>query len=459
MNRETIRDIVILASVAACILFINLGAGSLSSWDEAFYAQVSREILESNNWIDLTWYGDQWYDKPPLYMWGTVLSYKLFGVSEFSARFFSALSGVGIVILVYLMGGHLFSRKTGFLAAVMAMSTYHMIWLAKAGTLDVTLTFFLLFSAYCFLRARDNPAWFVPSFITFALAFMTKGIVAVIAPIMFGVYLLMTGEWKIVLTRYMLMGMAAALLVLSLWYYPAISHYGKPFLEGHFLANLIGRTAGALDGHHGNWLTYINVILYKGKPWGTAGLVIFPFFVFNTLIRKNKQNCLLISWVVVVILLFTVAKTKLHWYIIPVYPPLMIIAGWGARKVFRQYATVIVVALALMSVVYFGMNKDIFALDYNPQIKNFSERIEKESAAGKKVYLYDIGDPGMRFYFGGFGERVDSYNELSGLVKGKDAVVVAPRGHAEELMKKGEIINSESGHFSAGIFKEGEDKI
>ncbi|MDP8259085.1 MAG: glycosyltransferase family 39 protein, partial [Candidatus Aadella gelida] len=88
------RDILILLAVTAFVFIFRLGSGSLSSWDEAFYAEVSREITGSGNWIDLTWTGVPWSDKPPLYMWMTACFYKIFGINEFSARFFSAIAGI-----------------------------------------------------------------------------------------------------------------------------------------------------------------------------------------------------------------------------------------------------------------------------------------------------------------------------------------------------------------------------
>ena len=168
------RDILILLAIASIILLVNLGAGSLDSWDEAFYAEVSREILQRNDWVNLYWSGEPWSDKPPLYMWVTTFFYKIFGINEFSARLFSAISGMGIVILTYLLGRRIFTREVGFLSAVMMASTYHFIAFAKAGTLDITFTFFLFLSIYFFLLGEDNQRNIVFSFISFSLAFLTK---------------------------------------------------------------------------------------------------------------------------------------------------------------------------------------------------------------------------------------------------------------------------------------------
>jgi len=97
------RDLLILTIISAVVLFWNLGAGSLTSWDEAVYAQISREMLQTGDWVNLHLMGKGWSDKPPLYMWATAASFKTFGINEFSARIFSALCGLGTILLIYLL--------------------------------------------------------------------------------------------------------------------------------------------------------------------------------------------------------------------------------------------------------------------------------------------------------------------------------------------------------------------
>jgi len=443
------RDILILIAVASVILLFNLGGGSLSSWDEAFYAEVSREILETNNWIDLTWGGSPWSDKPPLYMWVTAVFYKMFGVNEFSARLFSALSGTGIVILTYLFAARLFSRRAGTVSAAMLLSTYHFLWLSRMGTLDVTFTFFLLLSVYSFLRSEINPVNIVYSFIWFGFAFLTKGPAALLIPMILGLYVLLGRQWRMVLNRYTAFGVLAFLLITGSWYVAAFLHYGRSFLEGHFLQHLIGRTTRTMDGHYGNWLTYFNVVLYKGKPWGFLGLVSFPFLVFYTVKMRHARNYLVISWVLVVFLVFCLVRTKLHWYITPVYPAVMVTAGWGMTRLFKRRALVITVVISLLSIIYFGAKKDVFALDYNPAIKNFASAVRDVSSEDKGVYLYNISDPAMLFYFGGFSKNIRSEAELSEAADRKGAVIVASPEELEGLEGRGRIVPAVRADFAA----------
>ncbi len=106
-SKSVLRSGFTLVSLAAFSIFFllfNLHAGSLASWDEALYAEVAKQILRSGNWLDLTWGGSPWVDKPPVTVWATAVFYHLFGMHEFTARLFSALCGAGTVIVTYLLG-------------------------------------------------------------------------------------------------------------------------------------------------------------------------------------------------------------------------------------------------------------------------------------------------------------------------------------------------------------------
>ncbi|MFH1837582.1 MAG: glycosyltransferase family 39 protein [Candidatus Omnitrophota bacterium] len=449
MKKYTVLLILLMA--ASAILLINLGAGSLSSWDEAFYAQVSREMLQNNNWIDLTWGGLPWSDKPPLFMWGTALFYKMFGINEFSARLFSALAGILTVLFTYLLAVKIFSKRTGILAAVMLISTYHFLWFGKSGTLDVTFTLFTLSSVYFFLMSEEKRTNIIYSFICFSLAFLTKGVGALLIPMILGLYVILWRKWYLIINRYALLGIFISLIVLGGWYVPAYLHYGDSFIKSHFLQNLVMRTAGAMDGHYGSWITYINVVLYKGKPWGAAGLIALPFLLVKTIKKQEAYSSILIIWTMVVLGIFSIVKTKLHWYIMPVYPAVMIIAAWGAEKVFKRSSTFIVIACSFAALVYFGMRKDIFILDFNPEIKKFAYNVEKNMSGKENVYLYNVGDPGMKFYFGGFGENIHSEERLKEVCREEKIILVTDKSVLKSLDMESEIIVS--GPSNTGAFR------
>ncbi|HEV8590816.1 MAG TPA: phospholipid carrier-dependent glycosyltransferase, partial [Pyrinomonadaceae bacterium] len=72
--------------------------------DEPRYAQVAREMYERADWITPTLGGFNWFEKPALLYWLEIVSYRLFGVNEFAARFGSALFGLGTVLCLWIIG-------------------------------------------------------------------------------------------------------------------------------------------------------------------------------------------------------------------------------------------------------------------------------------------------------------------------------------------------------------------
>lgn len=68
-----IASLILLGVVALTILFWRLGEASLEDWDEAIYAQVSKEIVTRGDWITLHWSYENWFHKPPLFFWMTAV--------------------------------------------------------------------------------------------------------------------------------------------------------------------------------------------------------------------------------------------------------------------------------------------------------------------------------------------------------------------------------------------------
>ena len=122
----------------------------LAAWDEAIYAQVSKEIAQGEGWLTLHWAYQPWFEKPPLLMWMTAALYRLFGISEFWTRFVAAASGIGLVVTTYLLGAFAFGKRVGVLAALILLTCYHFISFSRFGTMEVTLTLFAYLAIYGF---------------------------------------------------------------------------------------------------------------------------------------------------------------------------------------------------------------------------------------------------------------------------------------------------------------------
>jgi len=118
--------VLLVLVLAAAMILPGLGKASLKDWGEAIYSQISKEIVQSGDWLTLHWGHHLWFEKPPLLMWGTAAFYRLFGVNEFCSRIVSALAGVFPTV--------------GILSGVILITGSEFLFRARFGTTDILLT-------------------------------------------------------------------------------------------------------------------------------------------------------------------------------------------------------------------------------------------------------------------------------------------------------------------------------
>jgi len=163
--------------VISPLFFYKLGQSSLVNWDEAWYAEISRNITHSGDLINLTWNGTSYFEHPPAGFWFTALVYKLFGVSEFWARFSQSLFGLGSLAAIYFLGKKLFNKWVGLSSAIALSSAIWFVYRARSGNLDITLCFFFLLTLIFAVKASKNHKLLIPFSLSLSLLFLTKSVV------------------------------------------------------------------------------------------------------------------------------------------------------------------------------------------------------------------------------------------------------------------------------------------
>lgn len=428
-------DLLTLFAISSLVLIWNLWSGSLCSWDEGFYGGVSKEIIRTSSWIDLHWAGMEWSDKPPLYMWMSVIFSRIFGMNEFSVRLFSALCGIGTVLVTYLIAVRLYSRKAAFAAGLALLSTWHFVWSSKMGTLDVPLTFFITLTIFFFISGRDNKLCLFLSPLAFALAFLTKGMGAAIIPLILSVYLVSSRDFKYFKEPALWAGIAISLGIIVWWHWLAFSHYGETFVRDYFVKHLFVRTTKAIDGHTGDIFTYFGVIPNKGRPAAILGLILVPLLAWRILKNKEKEHLLPVIWSSSVFVLFSMVQTKLHWYIMPIYPALAIMAGWGISKLFSRHTRAVALAIAALSVLYLATEKDLFDLDYAPETKEFAREVVKIVPDKNDLIVFSVSDPGMQYYLCDKGKNVWKKDVLHSHMEKNGMYFVTEKGNNRDIVE------------------------
>jgi 4-amino-4-deoxy-L-arabinose transferase-like glycosyltransferase len=334
--------ILIVALLAIILIFSGLGKNHLLPWDEAIYAKISKNMVISHNYLIQSWEEPKvWYEKPPLYMWFMALSMRVLGFGSFAARLPSAIFGFGTIILVYLFGKKLFNKTTGFISAIALLTTFNFLYYARSSMLDVTTTFFITLAVYTYWlnKERGSKTTFLISAVSTGLAIMTKGVVGFIpyaVICLYELYLLITGNIKLgpkCIGKYLLYFLVSALVFLP-WHIFMYIKFGQAFIQNYVIYHVFDRATQAIEDKGQPFFWYLEVMKVSMRIWFVALIPAFPIAVYKAL-KKSPAHVLLVIWTVIVFILFSVAKSKLKWYIIPIYPPTAIITAYFIERTFN----------------------------------------------------------------------------------------------------------------------------
>ena len=150
---------VFLAGALLTLFLYRLNDTALTSYDEAWYASITRTVAQTGNLFRLQFNGATFTDHPPLGFWLMAVPTALFGSSELSARLIPALAGFGCVLLMYAVGKVLKNTATGITAGALLCSSLWFLHRARSGNLDTIFLFFLLLTLYCLLRTNRHVRW------------------------------------------------------------------------------------------------------------------------------------------------------------------------------------------------------------------------------------------------------------------------------------------------------------
>jgi 4-amino-4-deoxy-L-arabinose transferase-like glycosyltransferase len=151
---------------------------------------------------------------------------------------------------------------------------------------------------------------------------MTKQMVALLIPLIVFTYLIATrGSVRFLFTKRFTLFWGVGLLVFSPWLIYMYIHFGSQFWQGYFMYSAVTRTVSPLEGHVGGYLYYFS---YLANKENLLWVILLPFAaalcVFNSVIKRLKEDTLILLWMAIVLLVFTFAQTKIYYYILPAFP-------------------------------------------------------------------------------------------------------------------------------------------
>lgn len=346
-------------------LFYCLKQTPIYSWDEARHGVSAYEMLKRHEYIVNT-YGyknDYWNLKPPLSFWAIMLGYRIAGFNTLGLRLFSAVAALLTIIVSSLFVKHKHGAAASMITGLVLATSpkYIVIHNARTGDADSLFVFFFTAAVLSMLMSERNIHWLYIGGFFFSLAFLTKSWHAGnIALIMF-FYLLLTGKISRLKPGEWAKLAASSTLLIIIWVSLRYYKDGFTFFNAMLHYDLFTRTATTLEGHIGDRLFYYKVLTSYYSAWLLLlGLSMITSIILyrKTILGKVrgeqwKYAMGMFLWIALPFALFTAAKTKIGWYILPLYPPLAICTGafCGAlfsgpkRNIFIQIMLIFLIAV------------------------------------------------------------------------------------------------------------------
>jgi 4-amino-4-deoxy-L-arabinose transferase-like glycosyltransferase len=375
----------LLAAIAAIVFFINLGGAHLWDVDEAIFAQAAKEMLKRGDYVVPYFNGEVFHHKPALMYWLLIAGYQLFGTTEFAARFWPAVFGVGSVLLTWRLGRLMFSPTVGFWSGLILTGCIQFAVIARAATPDSFLVFFSTLAVLAFVSGTStariasgaanerNAPWsgqtaFEPRWRSWALAYaamglgvLTKGPVGVVLPTaVIGLFLLIVraepvesvagAGWRgaarnafrwsasvfspghVARTVWSMRPLTAVAVVLAVagpWYLLVGLRTQGQWPAAFFGVHNFGRFLNAMENHRGPIFYYVVAIAIGLFPWSVFLAPAWSNMKGQLAARHpwRPGYILVWCWLAVWIGFFSLAGTKLPSYVAPAYPALALFIG------------------------------------------------------------------------------------------------------------------------------------
>lgn len=313
--------VVILLVVCSLVLLPGINSNKINTWDEL----TNIEVVNESSGLELMYSGKSFFEKPPLWYWAVGLMNSFLGNHLWVFRLPSAMSAAGIVITLYIFLKKRGTRLSAFLVSIAFLlipqnlitnfGGYFSSHTFRSADLDAMQIFLIFLSSLLILEDRKH--W-IFSCMLLALAFMVKGPLALVFLVVNSIFFFRDRlEFDL---KAFILGIFLFFLITAPWHIYMFYTFGDNFVDSYFGYHLISRSVDTIEKHSQPMWFYLKIFFdFRMNPFWP----VFVIAIFKNNLQKEYLRYSLIV-VVALLVLFTVVGTKLAWYILPVYPYMLL---------------------------------------------------------------------------------------------------------------------------------------
>jgi 4-amino-4-deoxy-L-arabinose transferase-like glycosyltransferase len=405
-----------LAVICGVAFWWTLGSIGLIDETEPLFAEAARQMNVTGDWITPYFNGQTRFDKPPLIYWLMAIAYQLIGVNEWAVRLPSALSATVLVVLVFYTLKRFGSpslrsrqpdlaqqRRTAWIGAMLTALNLPTVLVARFGAADMLLSCCLGAALLSFFWAytQASPAqsrYYLAFYFFSALAVLAKGPVGMVLPVLIIIsFLVYVGQLRTVLREmHLLLGSCIFLITAVPWYILVIQANGQAFIQSFFKYHNFDRFTQVVNNHFAPWYFYFLVIplgFFICSFYLPLAMIRLQFWQRRLWQRQSRGDHLgifALIWLIVVFLFFTIARTKLFHYILPLTPAVAILVAslWSEqlnqrfvnRSIHLANLINVSFSLILSGVILYSLNW--LRLIRDPAMPNLAQVIQRSGAIG-----------------------------------------------------------------------------
>lgn len=330
------KSLIIIILVSLFLYLFGAWAIPLTDPDEVFYAATAKDMLFYHSFFTPLMFAHPQFEKPPLFYWLLMISFKLFGINRFSARLVPTLSGVIGIIGTYFFTKKVFKdEKIAINSSIILMGSFLYLVQSKMVLTDISFSVAValsLYSFYLWFKFSEKKYLYLFGFFS-AIATLVKTPLGIIIPLVIIIsFLAFSGNSDKIKQFFKHKWWILFLVLVLPWYLYVTIKYGKSFYLEYFVRDHYKRLLHAEHGSSDTWYFYIGIMIFGMLPW--------TFYFLNLgkkWFRDNRYEILFFFlWAGGFLYAFYPVHSKLASYILPIWPPLAISLALSLQTKYLQ---------------------------------------------------------------------------------------------------------------------------